>query len=94
MREGIGGIQLFLIVVNEPTSCFLDNTLISNVFVSTTSLWEIVAVKVTLVSVSWVCTIACENTEIEPGELLLFSKGGAEILLSNDGKVYINGKEF
>ncbi|MGN1468287.1 MAG: hypothetical protein ACI4W1_08265 [Ruminococcus sp.] len=36
----------------------------------------------------------CENTEIEPGELLLFSKGGAEILLSNDGKVYINGKEF
>lgn len=29
-----------------------------------------------------------------PGELLLFSKGGASIRLCNDGKVYINGREF
>ena len=36
----------------------------------------------------------CENRQLQPGELLLFSKGGAEILLSNDGKVYINGKEI
>lgn len=32
--------------------------------------------------------------KLEPGELLLFSQGGAEILLSNNGKVYINGKEI
>lgn len=36
----------------------------------------------------------CEDKQLQPGELLLFSKGGAEILLSNDGKVYINGKEI
>lgn len=35
-----------------------------------------------------------DNKELEPGELLLYSKGGASILLSNDGKVYINGKEI
>ncbi len=36
----------------------------------------------------------CEDRQLQPGELLLFSKGGAKILLSNDGKVYINGKEI
>lgn len=30
---------------------------------------------------------------IEPGEVLIMSDGGASIKLSNDGKVYINGKE-
>lgn len=35
-----------------------------------------------------------EKETVQPGELLLYSKGGAKILLSNDGKVYINGKEF
>lgn len=35
-----------------------------------------------------------ESKELEPGELVLFSKGGAEIYLCNNGKVYINGKEF
>src|SRR5574344_639294 len=34
-----------------------------------------------------------EDKGLEPGEIMLFSKGGANILLSNDGKVYINGKE-
>ncbi len=32
--------------------------------------------------------------EIEPGEIILESMGGAQIKLSNDGVVYINGKEF
>lgn len=36
----------------------------------------------------------CENKGLEPGELKLYSKGGAEIYLCNDGKVYINGKEI
>lgn len=30
---------------------------------------------------------------IEPGEILLMSDGGATIKLSNDGNVYINGRE-
>ncbi len=30
---------------------------------------------------------------IEPGEIILRSSGGAEIRLSNDGNVYINGRE-
>lgn len=34
------------------------------------------------------------SRDIEPGELLLFSKGGAEIFLSNDSKVYVNGREI
>lgn len=36
----------------------------------------------------------CENKNVQPGEILLFSKGGAEIYLCNDGKVYINGVEL
>lgn len=35
-----------------------------------------------------------DNRGLEPGELLLYSKGGASIFLSNDGKVYINGEEI
>lgn len=31
---------------------------------------------------------------IEPGEIKLCSKGGASIILKNNGKVIINGKEF
>ena len=31
---------------------------------------------------------------IEPGEILLMSDGGASIKLSNNGKVYINGEEI
>ena len=33
------------------------------------------------------------DEDLEQGELKLFSKGGAEILLKNNGKVYINGTE-
>ncbi len=31
---------------------------------------------------------------LQPGELMLFSKGGASILLKNNGDVVINGKVF
>ena len=31
--------------------------------------------------------------DIEPGEVLIMSDGGASIKLCNDGKVYINGRE-
>lgn len=31
---------------------------------------------------------------LEEGELMLYSKGGASIVLKNNGKVIINGKEF
>lgn len=34
----------------------------------------------------------CRNQNLEPGELMLKSDGGASIALKNDGKVYINGK--
>lgn len=45
---------------------------------------------------SQVCAgIICNrNDELEPGELLLFSSGGAKIHLKNDGTVIINGKIF
>ncbi len=31
--------------------------------------------------------------ELEPGELMLYSAGGASIVLKNSGKVLINGRE-
>ena len=34
-----------------------------------------------------------ENVELSPGEIMLFSSGGASIVLKNNGKVLINGKE-
>lgn len=37
--------------------------------------------------------VASFDEGLEQGELRLFSKGGAEIFLKNDGKVYINGSE-
>lgn len=44
---------------------------------------------------SEVCVgVLCNNERLEPGELMLRSKGGASILLKNDGFVYINGKKF
>ena len=33
------------------------------------------------------------DPDLEPGELMLFSSGGASIVLKNDGKVYINGRD-
>lgn len=38
--------------------------------------------------------VAPENTELEVGELMLYSKGGASVVLKNDGRVLINGVEF
>ena len=38
-------------------------------------------------------TIA-ENRGIQPGELLLFSAGGADIYLKNSGEIEINGQTF
>lgn len=35
-----------------------------------------------------------QDARLEPGELLLFSSGGAEIHLKNDGTVVINGQSF
>lgn len=44
---------------------------------------------------SEVCVgVVCIDEGLEPGELMLRSKGGASILLKNDGSVYINGKQF
>lgn len=33
-----------------------------------------------------------KNADLNPGELMLRSSGGASIALKNDGKVYINGR--
>lgn len=35
-----------------------------------------------------------QNKGIQPGELMLFSSGGAEIYLKNNGEVEINGQVF
>lgn len=34
------------------------------------------------------------DTALEEGELMLFSKGGASIVLKNNGKVLVNGREI
>lgn len=39
-----------------------------------------------------VLSLAAED--LEPGEIMLCSKGGASIVLRNDGSVLINGKEY
>ena len=31
---------------------------------------------------------------LDEGELMLYSKGGASIVLKNDGRVLINGREY
>lgn len=38
--------------------------------------------------------VIAKNKNLQPGELMLYSKGGASILLKNDGTVEINGKVF
>ena len=38
--------------------------------------------------------VAKNSKGLAPGELMLCSKGGASIVLKNDGRVLINGKEF
>ena len=39
-------------------------------------------------------TINMKETELEPGEIMLYSAGGATLELKNDGYVYINGVRF
>lgn len=34
------------------------------------------------------------NFEVQPGEIMLASLGGAYLKLANDGKIYINGSEL
>lgn len=38
--------------------------------------------------------VIAKSKALEEGEVMLFSKGGASIVLKNDGRVIINGKEF
>lgn len=37
--------------------------------------------------------ITAPQEELQPGELMLFSAGGAKLVLKNDGRVLINGRE-
>ncbi len=37
--------------------------------------------------------VIASNAELKEGELMLYSKGGASIVLKNDGRVLINGQE-
>ena len=37
--------------------------------------------------------VAPQADDLEPGELMLYSAGGASIVLKNSGKVLINGQE-
>ena len=51
--------------------------------------------KVVMLPESGVCMGAVnEAGGLQPGEIRLFSAGGAEILLRADGAVVINGQEF
>lgn len=36
--------------------------------------------------------VLAKNVELDEGEVMLSSKGGASIVLKNDGRVLINGK--
>ncbi|MGN1130444.1 MAG: hypothetical protein ACI4Q8_03750 [Ruminococcus sp.] len=38
--------------------------------------------------------VLSKGQHLQPGELMLFSSGGASIQLKNDGNVYINGKKY
>lgn len=37
--------------------------------------------------------VICSDKNLNPGELMLFSSGGASIVLKNNGDVLINGKK-
>ena len=45
---------------------------------------------------SQVClgTFSEHKSNLEPGEIMLYSAGGATLELKNDGNVYINGVKF
>lgn len=38
--------------------------------------------------------VIAKGQKLEEGEVMLFSKGGASIVLKNDGRVLVNGKEL
>lgn len=38
--------------------------------------------------------VLANSVTVEPGEIMLRSKGGATLVLKNDGRVIINGKEY
>lgn len=38
--------------------------------------------------------IVAPLNDLKPGEIMLYSAGGASLILKNDGAVYINGKEY
>ncbi len=38
--------------------------------------------------------VVANNSSLEEGELMLYSKGGASVILKNDGRVLINGREI
>ncbi len=38
--------------------------------------------------------VIAKEKNLNPGELMLFSKGGASVILKNDGSVIINGQVF
>lgn len=38
--------------------------------------------------------VVAPNVDLEPGEVMLYSKGGASIVLKNTGEVLINGKVY
>ena len=52
------------------------------------------SVVLPLVSEQAFLGVVAQDKGLEEGELMLYSKGGATILLKNDGSVVINGKVF
>ena len=38
--------------------------------------------------------VIASTAGLEEGELMLYSKGGASLILKNDGRVLINGREY
>ncbi len=38
--------------------------------------------------------VQADDSSLDAGEIMLRSKGGATLVLKNDGKVYVNGKEL
>ena len=43
----------------------------------------------------YICAgVVAEDKNLKPGEIMLYSNGGASLILNNDGKVLINGVEF
>lgn len=38
--------------------------------------------------------VIANNASLKEGELMLYSKGGASIVLKNDGRVLVNGREI